>query len=487
MAVGSSDLTLVIDQGGHASRALVFAADGSLRAHALQEVKTTRVGTDRVEHDPEEVLESIHLALLRTSQALGPQVKQVVHAALATQRSSIVCWDKFTGAALSPVISWQDRRAHAWMRGFEPHAERVHQTTGLFLSPHYGVSKLRWCLDNLPQVAEAYRQKRLFFGPLASFLMFRLLSLRPFLIDPVNASRMLLLDLRRLQWDAGMQDLFGVPGECLPRVVPNLSNYGVVQFGARWIPLKLCIGDQSASLYAQGEPRADVAYVNVGSGAFVQRAVGHQPVYHARMLSGVLVQRDAQATAMYSLEGTVNGAGTALKWISEELSIGYLEHHLPEWLQRREPPPIFLNGVSGIGSPFWVSHFRSRFVGPGDNWQNVVAVLESIVFLLQSNLAEMRTAEPLREIIISGGTSQLGGFCQRLADLSGLTVVRPTMHEATSRGLSYLLSPARGAWVASRSAQMFTPQRNPELSARYARWRSLLETAITAEPRPSEA
>ena len=472
----NADLTLVIDQGTHASRALVFAADGSLRASAIQEIRTERFGEDRVEQSADDILHSIEIVLARTRQLLGGDYARVVQAGLATQRASIVCWDKFSGEPLSPVISWQDRRANAWLAQFAPHAAEVHRLSGLFLSPHYGASKLRWCLDHLPRVAQAQRDGRLFFGPLASFLIYRLASLRPFLIDPANASRTLLTNMRSLQWEPKLLDLFGIPAGALPRCVPSYHPYGNIAFAGRHIPLKLVTGDQSAALFAQGPPRKRAVYVNVGTGAFVQRVIGDVAFYHNRMLTSVVLQE--LPYALYVLEGTVNGAGSALSWVAQELSLPQIERFLPEWLARVESPPIFINGIAGLGSPYWVPDFRSHFIGPGEPWQKAVAVLESVVFLVCTNIAEMHLRDGVTDIVLSGGLAEIQGFCQRLADLSGMNVLRPDLHEATARGMSFLLSPARRSWTPPAPAVKFAPQDNPPLAQRYAAWRSAMQQAV---------
>lgn len=470
------EFTLVIDQGSHASRALVFAADGSLRASAIQEIKTERLGHDRVEHNADDILSSIELALTRVRQLLGNDAKRVTAAGLATQRSTIVCWDKFTGQALSPAISWQDRRAQSWLEGFAPHALEVHRLTGLRLSPHYGVSKLNWCLNNMSRVAAAQAQGRLFFGPLASFLAFRLLSLRPFLVDPANAGRTLLTNMRSLQWEPRLLELFGIPHACLPRCVPSYHAFGNLNFGGHFVPVRLMTGDQSAALFAQGPPRKRAVYINVGTGAFLQRVIGDAAVYHEKMLTSVVLQEPPYA--LYVLEGTVNGAGSALQWLAEELSMSFLERHLPEWLERPESPPLFMNGVSGLGSPYWMPNFQSYFVGMGEPWQKAVAVLESIVFLVQANIEQMQLHDGITEIVISGGLAELAGFCQRLADLSRLIVLRPDLHEATARGMSFLLSTRRKAWIASQSAVSFIPRDNPALAQRYAAWGVAMQRAV---------
>ena len=181
----SAKLHLALDQGGHASRAIVFDERGQLIAQAFAPIATRRPAPSQIEHDPDEIIESLLTAIADVT----PQVLtrgEFVAAGLATQRSSIVCWDKRTGTALSPVISWQDRRNAAFVEGLAANANEIHARTGLVLSPHYGASKLRWCLDNLPTVARAAAEGRMAFGPLSSFILFRLLDERPLTVDPAD-------------------------------------------------------------------------------------------------------------------------------------------------------------------------------------------------------------------------------------------------------------------------------------------------------------
>ena len=162
---GRGPLYLALDQGGHASRALVFDAQGRPLARSLRTVGVFHPQPDWVEQDPEELVRSLQDAMREVCVELGAAAADIAAAGLATQRSSIVCWDPVSGAALSPVLSWQDRRASEWLTRFTPHAEAIHRTTGLMLSAHYGASKLRWCLDHLPAVAQAAADGRLAQGP----------------------------------------------------------------------------------------------------------------------------------------------------------------------------------------------------------------------------------------------------------------------------------------------------------------------------------
>lgn len=472
-------LYLALDQGGHASRALVFDANGQIVASNFQPVAVNHPQPDWVEHNPHELITSLRTAITHVITQLGTRGKDIVAAGLATQRSSLACWDKTTGTALSPIISWQDRRAHDQLQQYESQRQAIHQKTGLFLSAHYGASKLRWCLNHLPAVRIAQQNGTLVCGPLASFVLFHLLEEHPLLADPANASRTLLWNISTGDWDDELLILFGVPRILLPRCVPTRHNFGYLRINGFSIPLTLTNGDQSAALFAFGTPRTDTAYINVGTSAFVQRVTLKRPD-HSRLLTSVVMQTAEHTT--YTLEGTVNGAASALQWASHILHLSNIEASMESWLTNSTDPPLFLNGVSGLGAPFWIADFRSRFIGMGDAWEKMVAVIESIVFLLHTNLHAMEsTRPPARTIVISGGLATLNGVCQRLADLSGLPVCRPAECEATARGTAFLLATGRAPmdeWPLHDHGfapdTIFTPASNPTLKARYHLWQQTM-------------
>ncbi|BAV34866.1 glycerol kinase [Sulfuricaulis limicola] len=469
-SAASDPLYLCLDQGGHASRTLVFDHRGVLQASDLCEVAVREPHPDWVEQDPEELVASLQAVITKAITSLGARAGQIRCAGIATQRSSMVCWDRHTGEALSPVISWQDRRAHDWLHQFSAQSRAIHQRTGLVLSPHYGASKMRWCLDYLPDVAAARREGRLAMGPLASFLLFRLLEEKPLVADPANAARTLLWSLHTMDWDPWLLELFGIPAEVLPRCVPTRHAFGMLCANEHRIPLTVASGDQSAALFALGMPSADTAYVNIGTGAFIQRAVS-QPPDTPGLLSSV-VYRDADRT-LYVLEGTVNGAGVALRWAEQEWGLKDVEAQLPAWLARSGDIPLFLNGIAGLGAPFWEADFPSCLIGDGEPWQKTCAVVESIVFLLQANLETMQKMAPaLKRLLVTGGLAQLDGLCRRLADLSGLPVYRPAEHEATARGTAYLLAGFPENWPEEKPGFSFAPKPNPGLTRRYKDWRA---------------
>lgn len=477
----SSSLYLTLDQGGHAGRALVFDSKGHCVAQAEAPCAVLRQGDARVEHDAEALVSGLQDCLIQVTTRLGARATHIVAAALVTQRSSVVCWDRVSGAALTPVLSWQDRRAQQWLQQFNDAAPRIHAITGLRLSAHYGASKLRWCLDHVPAVQTALHDGRLACGPLAAFLLFRLLTERPLLVDSGNAARTLLLNLHSRTWDPELAALFGVPIACLPRCVPNRYTFGTLPLATHAVPLTFCHGDQPAALFAAGAPRSDRVYINIGTGAFVQRLLEHDPGDIPDLLTTLLL--DDGATPSYALEGTVNGAASAIDAMGFKLGLDAktLMTQLSLWLEQCENPPLFLNGISGLGSPFWVADFKSRFVGAGEPAECMVAVVESIVFLLQSNLAAMEHhVTPASVIVVSGGLAMLDGLCQRLATLSGRPVQRLSHAEATARGAAWLLADTPLDWADDSKVVEFAPVDDAPLQVRFQRWRAVLDEHIAA-------
>ncbi|WP_293169651.1 FGGY family carbohydrate kinase [Oceanithermus sp.] len=465
---------LILDQGGHASRAFVFDARGRQLAAAAREIRARRPDELRAEYDGGALWASIAAA---AAQALAAAPGPVAAAGLATQRSNVACWDRTSGEPLGPVISWQDRRAWRAVEALRPHEKRIHERTGLFLTPHYGASKLRWCLDHLPEVRRAREEGRLGYGPMAAWLAGRLAGGAARAADVVNASRTQLVALETRDWDDELLALFGLPRDPLPPVVPNVWGYGSLA-AAPEVPLALVTGDQNAALFAYGELDEETAYVNAGTGAFVLRATGGRLVRAGRLLSGVL-HADGERVE-YVLEGTVNGAGSALAWFAREYGVADLDERLPGWLAAVPASPVlFLNGVSGLGSPFWRARFPVRFEGGGGLAEKAVAVVESVVFMLAVNLEEQSRYLPApKRLRLTGGLANLGGLAQRLADLTGLVVERPPGLEATARGAAFLLAGRPEDWEAGGAPDVFEPRPNPALAANYERWREAVEREL---------
>ena len=458
---------LIIDQGGQASRAFLFSTEGQTLAHARQPVATRRPRCGWVEQDAEQVLaatEGVIERVLGHSDRTTP-----VTVALTCQRASVLCWHRRTGQPLSPVISWQDTRNAALLEELPIEPAMLRRRTGLFASAHYGASKLAWCWQHLPDVRRAAAEQQLAWGPLASFLVYRLVAGQPYLVDFTLAQRTLLWSLASRDWDENLLGLFRLPAVPLPRCVPSRFDYGPLdprRFKHAALTLKLVMGDQPASLFAAGPLSPTRIYVNIGTGAFVQALAAHADAIHPRQLCSLIPGEHGER---FIAEGTVNGAASALQWLAGRHPHWQAPDSFDTALGDTLEPALFFNTVGGLGSPYWQSSPAPFFKSPATPLQEWAGVLESILFLIQINI-DLLPAGPHAPIIISGGLSRSDAFCARLADLSQRPVERSASVENTVYGAlqQFLGTPAE------RPATVFVPRPDPVLQHRFDSWRRMM-------------
>jgi glycerol kinase len=304
------------------------------------------------------------------------------------------------------------------------------------------------------------------------------------LADPASASRTLLWDSARRDWSDELLALFGVERAWLCACTPTRSRYGTLRLAegdapdSRSVPLTAVTGDQSAIPFAFGAPDPHSVYVNLGTGAFIQRPLTQRPADPSPLLGSVLCADDKRA--LYSLEGTVNGAGAALSAFATDNGVS--EGQLWERLELELPPqtalPLYINGIGGLGSPYWRAQQRSYFIGEGSLIERFAAVVESIAFLIAINFDALQRHGPApRRVLVSGGLARSRWLCQRLAAVLATPVeLGPT--EASVLGVAALAdSSAASRHPGQRST--IEPQGLPEAtrSALRAR-RARLEEAL---------
>lgn len=463
---------LVIDQGTHASRAILFDHQGQLLNQAEHSVGLERLDEYKVEQDAEEILHSVESVLDQLPQH---RLASTESCALTTQRSTIVAWDKISGDVLAPAISWQDRRSQWDLDRFSRYREQIRAITGLPLSAHYSAGKIRWLLQHHPQLLQAADEHRLCLGPLASYLMYHLLRQSSFCIDHCNAQRSLLFDIHQLDWSDRLLQLFEIPKQVLPTCTPVCHDYGLLKHYD--IPVKCVTGDQNAALFAHGQLATGTARINLGTGAFVLCA-REKPVEDTPLLNS-LAMTDAEQQ-QYLLEGTVNGAGAALSWAQESWPVDDLFEQLPAWLEQEQQPAIFINTVGGLGSPWWSGNSRPCFLNDEEYTlsQRYVGIIESILFLLMDNLNLMRELQAIDNLEVSGGLSKLDGLCQKLSNLSKLQLIRYPQTEATARGAVWLcLEKSKNTFAVEPYDRMFYPNSDPALESRYAEFKQALQSS----------
>ena len=467
MTVSAADIAhqsiLALDVGTLSVRTALYDLNGNLLTMASQPIKLNRLSETEVEQNPVKMRDRLLDVMNQVIAFASAENRTIIAAGLTTQRSSVVAWNRETGEPLSPILSWQDRRAAHYLKPLASKGSKIKQKSGLFLTPYYGASKLRWLLDHCPQLLD---DPNLIFGPLAAFIVHSIVEGQPCIVDHVNASRTQLLDLEMRDWSAGLLKNFNIEAKLLPRCQPTQSNYGFL--AGTHIPLTAVNGDQNSAIHGSGKVDDDTFIVNIGTGAFVLLATGNRPIHHPRLLASIANSNKDGAT--YLLEGTVNSAGAALNWASEQWDVPNISGRLAQWLADVDTPPIFINTIGGLGSPHWIDGPAARFIGDGTVAEKAVAIVESILFLIQINFEAMRnTGQLVKRIRISGGLSALDGLCQRLADLSRRAVVRSAETQSTARGIAWLASNQSESWEV-QSEDVFLPQKNRSLHARYHRF-----------------
>lgn len=465
-------LTLVFDQGSHASRIALFSETAALVHLETQSISTHSPEPGHYEQDANEILHSIRSLL---DKLPGKLISQINNASLCTQRSSVVAWHRQTGEALSPVISWRDLRNLEFLNSLEGSQKNIQQITGLPLSGHYSATKMHWLLKNNARVKQAATDSQLCIAPLASYLLFHLLKGRPFVLDHSNAQRSQLFDIQSLHWSDELLQYFHIRKDFLPNCLPMIHNYGELK--DLQIPLTAVSGDQNAALHAYPAMQKDKALVNIGTGAFILSTSAERK-NSSRLLRSIASSTDD--TVSYVTEGTVNGAGNAISWAQDltantETQPENIFRQLPQWLDINTSPPVFLNTISGLGSPWWCNGGTAEFITEQKLSQSdrYVAIIESIIFLIYKNIEQLEC--PPVTIFISGGLSHLDGLCQKLADLSSSKIQRFEETESSARGSAWLANQSTendtslnmSLWKNLKIDQQFIPTDNPGLSSRY--------------------
>ena len=476
-------MILALDQGSSSTRCVAYDRRLGPLGSSVRPVTTRRPSPGMVEHDPEELLAG---ALDALAEVATQQSAAVGAIGIATQTESFVLWERDTGRAATPVVSWQDQRAGdlcAALAG-RPEAAGVRERTGLALDPTFSAPKLAWLFEADTGLRRRAEAGDLLFGDVACWLAWHLSGGVAHVTEPSNACRSLLVDLATLRWDARLLDLFEVPGALLPEI--RQSDNPGVRAAKLDAPVAAMLGDQPAALYGQGCTSPRMATLTLGTGAFLWLNVGAEP---PKPPDGVLAtaawtRRDAGST--YALEAFCANAGNALGLLP---SLGFAPDgaaRAPEWTR---PHPVVVPAPAGLGTPHWHGADRITVLGASGATTAAdlaAAALAGVAHQIADALEAVdarRSADVLR---VGGGLSAHEGLLQAVADLSGLTLEVAAEPEATARGIAALAAEAAGlldeAAASPEIARTVVPRLDEDGRARErSRWAEALEVHMRVE------
>jgi len=471
---------LALDQGTTSSRAILFDAAGEVLAVAQREFRQIYPQPGWVEHDPEEIWRSqIEVAAECIAKVPGVSVAAI---GIANQRETTIVWDRATGKPIHNAIVWQDRRTASMCDALREHEPLFRERTGLVLDAYFSGTKLRWLLQNVRATGD------LAFGTVDTWLIWRLTNGRAHVTDVTNASRTLLFDIRRQQWDADLLGILGVPASMLPEVRASSEVVAKTAEGLpipAGIPIAGIAGDQQAALFGQRCTRAGMAKNTYGTGSFVVMNTGSEPVSSAHGLLATIA-----CNGQFALEGSIFVTGAAVRWLRDSLGIIRIASDV-EALAASVPDSngvVFVPAFTGLGAPHWDGYARGTILGLtlGATAGHIArATLESIALQTVDVLDAMRNDSgiALTELRVDGGASVDDLLMQIQADLAGIPVVRARTAETTALGAAYLAGLAVGffddtidaQWTADRT---FTPRiREDERASRLQTWRRAVERA----------
>ncbi|WP_170444010.1 glycerol kinase GlpK [Ruegeria arenilitoris] len=486
---------LAIDQGTTSSRAILFDAQMQRVGTAQQEFTQYFPQEGWVEHDPEEVWDSVLNVCRQVMDKVGASADQIAGIGITNQRETTVVWDKTTGKAIHNAIVWQDRRTAEICQRFRDAGceDDVTAQTGLLLDPYFSGTKVKWILDTVPGARDRAEAGELLFGTIDSFLIWRLTEGRVHATDATNAARTLLFDIHKGNWSAEICDLLDVPLSMLPEVRDCAADFGQTGLFGGAIPILGVAGDQQAATIGQACFQPGMMKSTYGTGCFALLNTGTQPVESKnRLLTTIAYQLDGQRT--YALEGSIFIAGAAVQWLRDALRIIDSAPQSGELAAQADlnQHVVLVPAFTGLGAPYWKPDCRGAMFGLTRNSGRAEiarATLESIAFQTRDLWHAMQGdwgAEADVILRVDGGMSASDWAMQGLSDILGAPVDRPVMQETTALGAAWLAGMKAGVypdqagfadtWALDQRFEPILPEADRE--AAYARWKRAVQATM---------
>jgi len=468
---------LAIDQGTTSSRAMIFTAAGDCVAIAQEEFRQIFPQDGWVEHDPEEIWQSVLSVCRQVLQQATEAGIEVVGIGITNQREMTIVWDRKSGKPLYNAIVWQDRRTADFCSELKTagNEEQVSKLTGLLLDPYFSATKIRWILDNVAGARSKAEAGDLAFGTIDSFLLWRLTNGKSHATDATNASRTMLFNIHSQQWDDSLLELFQIPSSLLPEVKDCSADFGATDatlFG-KSLPIAGIAGDQQAAAIGQACLEPGMIKSTYGTGCFVLLNTGKKAVRSKNRLLTTVAYRVKGETS-YAIEGSIFVAGAAIQWVRDGIklieSAGEVEG-LARGLESNRGV-YMVPAFTGLGAPYWDPRARGAIFGLTRDTgiaEIVRAALESVVYQTFDLMQAMRgdSGGELQALRVDGGMVANNWFLQFLADLLDIPVERPRVTETTALGAAYLAGVQLGIYESLQAIcshwqrdALFTPSLN---------------------------
>ncbi len=482
-----------IDQGTASSRCLVFDRRARIVSVAQKEHHHYFPRPGWVEHDPQEIWSNVLEVVTEALATAELEPSDLSALGIANQRETAVLWDRRTGTPVHNAINWEDTRTDQLCRELSRDGgqERFREKTGLPIATYFSGPKVRWLLDQVPELRERAEEGEVLFGTIDSWLIWNLCGRH--VTDVTNASRTMLMDLHTRQWDDELLDALGVPRAMLPEIRPSSEIYGEAGEPLAGVPVASLLGDQHAALVGQTCFDPGDAKCTYGTGSFFLLNTGEQPARSEAGLLTTLGYDLGSGKPTYALEGSIAITGALVQWFRDNIGLigSASEIETLALTVQDNGGCYFVPAFSGLFAPHWRSDARGVIAGLTgyiNKGHLARAVLEATAWQTREVVEAMRTdyGRGLAELRVDGGMTANNLLMQSLADVLDVPVVRPIVAETVSLGAAYAAGLAVGFWPDLDSlrqnwhrAAEWLPAMDPELREKgYRKWKKAVALAV---------
>ena len=489
-----------LDQGTSSTRFMIFDSNGKIVGQHQLEHRQIAPAPGWVEHDGSEIwqrTQEVITGALKQADILGSDLAAI---GITNQRETTIAWDVKTGHPLHSALVWQDTRTASFLEKLTPsERELVTEKTGLTIAPYFSGSKMRWLIDNCADVRSAISNGTARFGTMDSWLLWNLsggVQGGAHLTDVTNASRTLLMDLKTLDWDSELLNVFGIPREVLPDIKSSSEKYAATDpngpFGAS-VVIAGILGDQQAAMVGQVCFERGESKTTYGTGNFALLNTGTEIVRSKNGLLTTVCFKFGDNPAHYALEGSVAVTGSAIQWLRDQMGIisSAAETEILASSVTDTAGVYFVPAFSGLFAPYWRNDARGVIVGltrAATRAHLARAALEAICYQTRDVMDAMvaDSGVPLLEMRVDGGVTANALCMQMQADIMGIEITRPLITETTALGAAYAAGLAVGFWKSTdelkaqwQQSRRWHPTSTPESrAAGYAGWQKAVARTL---------
>ncbi|MCE3010302.1 MAG: glycerol kinase GlpK [Proteobacteria bacterium] len=449
---------MAIDQGTTGTTVSILDQAGSLVTKVNQEYRQIFPRPGWVEHDPEDIWQSVTVTIRKALNHAHLKGEQVAAIGITNQRETVIGWNSETGKPVYNAIVWQCRRTEPFCQKLKKKGieNEIRKKTGLVIDPYFSATKMNWILENVPEAKKLSFQGKLKFGTIDTFLLWRLTSGRSFKTDVSNASRTMLMNLKTLQWDSDLCKLFKVRERSLAEICDSSGIFGETQNVPclpNGIPISGIAGDQQAALFGQVAFQTGESKCTFGTGSFLLMNTGNQLVFSKNKLLTTVAWKLPGQKVTYALEGGAFICGAAVQWLRDGLGMIKQSSEIEALAKQVDSSGgvEFVPALTGLGAPYWDSAARGLICGltRGTTKAHIArATLEAMALQNVEILLAMQQdlGKKIPCLKVDGGASSNNLLMQLQANFTGIQVERPELIETTSIGAAYLAGLGVGFW-----------------------------------------